>query len=175
MTATTAADAAYIVAALLFIRALAGLSQHESAVQSCRKAVQLTEELVTAHPGVASYQLLQHNHENGYDFPMVYAEVYIPKVAEGLVIRAGRYISVPDIEAQLAPNNYMYSHSMTYSYDNYTNTGVIASLQATKNWMIQAGVSAGTETVPWNTKDPGTQPSFTACVRCFSRVLSMNC
>jgi NAD(P) transhydrogenase subunit beta len=31
MTVTTAADAAYIVAALLFIRALAGLSQHESA------------------------------------------------------------------------------------------------------------------------------------------------
>jgi NAD(P) transhydrogenase subunit beta len=31
MTATTAADAAYIVAALLFIRALAGLSRHETA------------------------------------------------------------------------------------------------------------------------------------------------
>jgi NAD(P) transhydrogenase subunit beta len=31
MTATTAADAAYIIAALMFIRALAGLSQHETA------------------------------------------------------------------------------------------------------------------------------------------------
>jgi hypothetical protein len=115
--------------------------------------------------GVASYQLLQHNHENGYDFPMVYGEIYIPGVAEGLVVRAGRYISVPDIEAQLAPNNYMYSHSMTYAFDNYTNTGVIGSLQATKNWMVQLGVSAGTETVPWNSKDPGTQPTLTACVR----------
>jgi hypothetical protein len=26
-------------------------------------------------------------------------------------IRVGRYISLPDIEAQLAPNNYTYSHS----------------------------------------------------------------
>jgi hypothetical protein len=115
--------------------------------------------------GVASYQLLKHNFENGYDFPMAYGEVYIPKVAEGLVIRFGRYISVPDIEAQLAPNNYMYSHSFTYGYDNYTNTGIIGTLQANKNWVLQLGISAGTETVPWNSKDPGTQPSLTACAR----------
>lgn len=119
----------------------------------------------TTANGVASWQLLKRNDEDGYDFPMVYGEIYIPKVAEGLVIRMGRYISVPDIEAQLAPNNYMYSHSMTYAYDNYTNTGIIASLQATKNWVLQAGISAGTETVPWNTKDPGTQPTIVACAR----------
>jgi hypothetical protein len=115
--------------------------------------------------GVASYQLLQHNFEFGYDFPMVYGEIYLPKVAEGLLIRFGRYISVPDIEAQLAPNNYMYSHSMTYAYDNFTNTGIIGTLQATNNWLFQLGLSAGTETVPWNVRDPGTQPTFTACAR----------
>ena len=49
-------------------------------------------------------------------------------VAEGLMIRFGRYISIPDIEAQLAPNNYMYSHSMTYTFDNFTNTGVQATV-----------------------------------------------
>jgi hypothetical protein len=115
--------------------------------------------------GVTSYQLLKHNNENGYDFPMMYAEVYVPQIAEGLLIRLGRYISVPDIEAQLAPNNYMYSHSMLYAYDNYTNTGLIATLQATRNWVLQLGVSAGTETVPWNPKDPGTQPTLVACAR----------
>jgi hypothetical protein len=114
---------------------------------------------------IASYQLLTKNFENGYDFPMVYGEIYIPGVAEGLLIRMGRYISVPDIEAQLAPNNYMYSHSMTYAYDNYTNTGIIATLQATNNWVLQTGLSAGTETTPWNSKDPGTQPTLTACAR----------
>jgi hypothetical protein len=35
--------------------------------------------------------------------------VFIPQLAEGLLVRFGRYISIPDIEAQLAPNNYMYS------------------------------------------------------------------
>jgi hypothetical protein len=116
--------------------------------------------------GLASYQLQKNNYENGYDFPMMYGEVYIPKVADGLVIRFGRYISVPDIEAQLAPNNYMYSHSMTYGFDNYTNTGVIASLQANKNWVLQAGISDGTDSMPWMaSKDPGVQPTLTACAR----------
>ncbi|CAM6000165.1 unnamed protein product [Sphagnum balticum] len=134
--------------------------------------------------GLASYQLLKENNVNGYDFPMMYGELYIPNVAEGLVLRLGRYISIPDIEAQLAPNNYMYSHSMTYSFDNYTNEGLVASLSATKNLILQLGLVDGTETAIWNAgqtihnpdpnplypgssfaKDPGLQPSLVACVR----------
>jgi hypothetical protein len=134
--------------------------------------------------GIASYQLLKKNQVNGFDFPMMYAEVYIPQVAEGLLIRVGRYISIPDIEAQLAPNNYMYSHSMMYSFDNYTNEGVVASLAVKKNLIVQLGVVDGTETAVWNSgerlknldpnplypnatfsKDPGNQPSLVACLR----------
>ncbi len=134
--------------------------------------------------GIASNQLLKDNSVNGYDFPMVYGEVYIPFVAEGLNIRAGRYISVPDIEAQLAPNNYMYSHSLTYSFDNYTNEGVVATLAVTKNFFLQAGIETGTEAPPWHMykqvnnpapnvlypnstfyKDPGDKPAFTLCAR----------
>ncbi len=71
----------------------------------------------------------------------------------------------------------MYSHSLTYAVDNYTNTGLIGTLKLNKNWMIQLGLSGGTETVPWNAKivslpngyvgkrDPGTQPSITGCVQ----------
>ncbi len=95
--------------------------------------------------GVSSGQLLNQNNVNGYDFPMIYGELFIPQVMEGLMIRAGRYISLPDIEAQLAPNNYMYTHSMTYTYDNYTNTGVQTTLALNKNWMLQFGISDGTE------------------------------
>ena len=62
-----------------------------------------------------SWQFNGNNQINGYDFPMVYGELYIPQVAEGLMFRVGRYISVPDIEAQLAPNNYTYTHSLTYT------------------------------------------------------------
>jgi len=134
--------------------------------------------------GIMSNQLLVHNDVNGVDFPMVYGELYIPRVAEGLLFRLGRYISIPDIEAQLAPNNYMYSHSMTYSFDNYTNEGLVASLALTKKFIVQLGLVDGTETAVWNLgkrtnnpdpnplygsssflKDPGAQASVVACLR----------
>jgi Putative beta-barrel porin-2, OmpL-like. bbp2 len=134
--------------------------------------------------GLWSYQLLNQNKNYGYDIPMAYGEVFIPQVAEGLLVRFGRYISIPDIEAQLAPNNYMYTHSMTYTLDNYTNTGIQTTLALTKNWIVQLGVSVGTEAMPWhwgatianpfpnplypnNTmlKDPGAVPSVAAGVR----------
>jgi Putative beta-barrel porin-2, OmpL-like. bbp2 len=134
--------------------------------------------------GLWSYQLLGHNLTYGYDAPMVYGDLYIPYVAEGLLLRAGRFISLPDIEAQLAPNNYMYSHSFAYAYDNYTNTGVQATLAVTKNLFLQLGLTAGTEAMPWHLtakipnpfpnplypdstfkKDPGAMPSITTCAR----------
>ncbi len=78
----------------------------------------------------------------------------------------------------------MYTHSMTYTFDNYTNTGINASLSLNKNWMVQGSVSVGTEAMPWHVgakipnanpnplfpdstmlKDPGAQPSFSAGVR----------
>ncbi len=138
--------------------------------------------------GVFSNQVLYGNHFTGYDMPMVYGEMYVLRagdvpIFEGLEFRLGRYISVPDIEAQLAPNNYMYSHSMTYAWDNYTNEGLQATLKLTKNWELQFGFSAGTETVPSNAthisqinpvtgfpgyqgpRDPGLQPTYTGCVQ----------
>ena len=134
--------------------------------------------------GLWSYQLLNHNSNNGYDMPMAYGEVFIPQIAEGLLIRFGRYISIPDIEAQLAPNNYMYTHSMTYTFDNYTNTGIMNTLAVTKNLFLQLGVSIGTEAMPWHwnaqianpapnplypnltmPKDPGAVPSVAAGMR----------
>src|SRR5580658_1141006 len=95
--------------------------------------------------GLASYQLLQKNDVNGYDFPMMYGELYIPQVYEGLILRLGRYISLPDIEAQLGPNNYLYTHSMTYTYDYYTKEGLQATLAVTNAFFMQFGINAGTE------------------------------
>ena len=135
--------------------------------------------------GIASYQLLKTNAPIGYDFPMVYGELYIPFIFQGMMIRAGRYISLPDIEAQLAPNNYMYTHSLTYAVDNYTNTGIVTTTAITRNLFLQAGVEEGTEAAIWHVgareknldpnplypgstflKDPGAQfPTFTLCVR----------
>lgn len=138
----------------------------------------------TTSYGLGSYQLLNKNEANGWDLPMLYADWYTPFVGGGLNVRVGRYIAVPDIEAQLAPNNYMYSHSMSYTFDNYTNEGVIATYQATRNWIVQAGVTIGTEATfnhAWQTEpnvnpnllypgktfrvDPGARPAGTLCAR----------
>ncbi len=135
--------------------------------------------------GVASYQFNKRNNEYGYDFPMEYVDVWIPYILNGLEIRAGRYISIPDIEAQLAPNNITYTHSLTYTLDNYTNNGIVTSWQITKQLLFQIGIDDGTETPIWHAGlrranlvpgnalypgtsfpvDPGNQPSLAACIR----------
>ncbi|MGD0864802.1 MAG: outer membrane beta-barrel protein [Rhizomicrobium sp.] len=101
--------------------------------------------------GIASYQLLKNNQVNGYDFPMEWVEAFIPWIGQaGTIIRIGRYISLPDIEAQLAPNNYMYTHSLTYAVDNYTNEGIVATVGVTNQFFLQVGVETGTEAPPWH-------------------------
>ena len=134
--------------------------------------------------GITSYQLLQQNAFYGYDFPMVYGEVFLPNIARGLILRFGRYIAIPDIESQLAPSNYMYTHSMTYTLDTYTNEGVVVSLALTEAIIVQLGIVDGSDTALWNVgqrihnpypnplypdttflKDPGAQPSLVSCTR----------
>ena len=74
----------------------------------------------TTAKGIFSNQLLGKNQEYGFDPVMAYVDFYVPQVAQGMNIRIGRYISLPDIEAQLAPNNYTYTHSILYTFDAYT-------------------------------------------------------
>jgi hypothetical protein len=107
----------------------------------------------TTATGWFDNQLLGKNQENGFDMPMAYFDLYIPQVAQGMDIRAGRYISLPDIEAQLAPNNYTYSHSLLYTFDCYTQTGINTTTKLSDHWLLQLGVSAGCETAPWNVKN----------------------
>ncbi len=99
--------------------------------------------------GLFSNQLLKANATNIADMPMVYADFYFPYL-QGLNVRVGRFISVPDIEAQLAPNNYTYVHSLTYTWDNYTNTGIEFTQAFNKNWILQAGITVGTEAPVWH-------------------------
>jgi Putative beta-barrel porin-2, OmpL-like. bbp2 len=138
----------------------------------------------TTSYGIASYQLLGHDLVNGYDFPMAYGELYVPWVGEGLLLRLGRYLSIPDIESQYAPYSYMYSRSMTYAFDAFTNSGLLGTLAVTKNWFLQLGVTIGSDAAPWHwgqtvanpfpnpvfpgttmPRDPGAVPSITAAVR----------
>jgi len=115
----------------------------------------------TTAKGIFSQQLLEKNHEYGYDPVMFYFDLYVPHVAKGMNIRMGRYISLPDIEAQLAPNNYTYSHSILYTIDPYTQTGIVATIKLSDHWLVQAGFSGGNDVAPWAAD---VKPTGTACV-----------
>jgi hypothetical protein len=99
--------------------------------------------------GLFSNGLYGSNQVNNFDMPMVYIDLYYP-VLLGMNVRIGRFISIPDIEAQLAPNNYTYVHSLTYTWDNYTNEGIEFTLAMTKNWILQLGATVGTEAPFWH-------------------------
>lgn len=99
--------------------------------------------------GWTSGQLLKHNDLYGYDFTEQYIDIYTPKVAQGMILRIGRWIACPDIETQFAPDNYMGSHSLLFTFDTYTQTGIMATIMLNKNWTIQGALHAGTDMAPW--------------------------
>src|SRR5271169_1220032 len=171
--------------AVLYIERLADTTQNDHFDWGFRFSSLVGENYrYTTAYGIFSNQLLNKNAVNGIDFPMVYVDLYFP-VLQGMDVRVGRFISIPDIEAQLAPNNYTYVHSLTYTFDNYTNTGIEVTQAVTKNWIVQMGLSVGSDTAPWNMgarltnlmpgnalypvatflKDPGAVPSGTFGVR----------
>jgi hypothetical protein len=109
-----------------------------------------TDYRFTVAKGWFDHQLLDNNDLYGFDMPELYALWYTPKVAEGMVLKVGRYISPPDIEAQLAPDNYLFSHSEMFSIDPYTFTGVTAMIKLDDHWSIQPGIHAGNDMAPWS-------------------------
>jgi hypothetical protein len=99
--------------------------------------------------GWFSDQLLKHNALYGFDATEVYTDVYIPWVAQGMIVRVGRWIACPDIETQFAPDNYMGSHSLLFTFDTYTQTGVMTTFKLSDQWMFQAAIHSGTDMAPW--------------------------
>ena len=111
--------------------------------------------------GYFSQQLLKFNRQYGADLPIEYVDLYFPHVAAGMNVRIGRFISVPGIEAQLAPNNYIFSHSLLYAIDPFTDTGLMATVKLNDRWLVQLGITDGHDVAPWT---PDAKTSGTACV-----------
>jgi hypothetical protein len=100
--------------------------------------------------GWFSDQLLKHNELYGWDPTEQYIDVYFPpNLAQGTIIRVGRWIACPDIETQFAPDNYMGTHSILFTFDTYTQTGVMATTMLNKYWTVQACINAGNDMAPW--------------------------
>jgi hypothetical protein len=109
-----------------------------------------TDYRYTTGKGYFSSQLLSHNNKYGVDPAEIYGLIYFPKVADGLLLKVGRFISPADIEAQWATDNYLYSHSLMFTVDPYTFTGVQATFKLGSYWQIEAAVHAGNDMAPWS-------------------------
>jgi hypothetical protein len=119
----------------------------------------------TTMKGVTSDQLLNHPAPSqplngkiyGNDPMIAFVDLYIPWVAQGMVITAGRYLSLPDIEAQFSP---------LYTVDAYTNMGIITTTKLSDQWTLQLGVHGGDDSAIW---DSTSRLSAQACVRWVSK------
>jgi hypothetical protein len=130
-----------------------------------------TDYHFTTGKGYFSGQLLRDHRQYGFDPTLEYVDVYIPQVADGMNVRVGRFISVPGIEAQLAPNNYIFSHSLLYAIDPFTDTGVIATVKLNDRWLVQLGITGGHDVALWT---PDAKPSGTACASYTSKSVNDN-
>jgi hypothetical protein len=130
-----------------------------------------TDYRYTFAKGYFSGQWLNDHHQYGFDPTMEYVDLYLPHVAQGMNLRLGRFISVPGIEAQLAPNNYIFSHSLLYAIDPFTDTGLMATVKLNDQWLVQLGMTGGHDVALW-TAD--AKPSGTACVNYTSKTVNDN-
>lgn len=103
----------------------------------------------TSAGGYFSDQLLVNNRLYGYDPTEQYVQLYVPNIAQGMVLTFGRWIATPDIETQFAPDNYMGTHSIQFTVDVYTETGMMATFMLDKQWTVQAAIHAGADMAPW--------------------------
>jgi hypothetical protein len=99
--------------------------------------------------GWFSEQLLLHNRLNGFDPTEQYVDIYFPHIADGMILRIGRWIACPDIETQFAPDNYLGTHSILFTFDTYTQTGFMFTFKLNDQWIVQAGMNAGNDMAPW--------------------------
>jgi hypothetical protein len=99
--------------------------------------------------GWGSAQLLKHNLQYGWDPTEQYFNVYIPGFLGGTDIRVGRWIACPDIETQYSVDNYMASHSLLFTVDTYTQTGIMLTQMINQQWTVQAVLHSGTDMAPW--------------------------
>lgn len=105
-------------------------------------------------------QYYKKNNLYGYDAPEAYLMVYIPKVAQGMLLRVGRLISPADIEAQLSPDNYLATHSVMFSYDPFTETGVQATIMLNKQWTVELALDGGNDMAVWTNSSALTGQAF---------------
>ncbi|MFO0809538.1 MAG: outer membrane beta-barrel protein [Gemmataceae bacterium] len=97
----------------------------------------------------------------GIDPVQIYGEAYLPTVGKGLDVKIGRWFCLFGIESIDTTQNALVSHSYTFIYNPFTQTGTVAALKLTDAWTVQAGLTTGSDVF----LDPAAAPTITGGVK----------
>lgn len=120
----------------------------------------------TVAQGIFSGQRYIQNNLYGDDPLEFYGVLYFPAVAEGMVLRVGRFGSPADIEDALASYSTFLTHSITMTYDAYTQMGVSAIIRYSKQVTLLASLHGGSDVAVWAA---GAHPSGQLVLRWLSK------
>lgn len=116
-----------------------------------------TDYRFTAARGLFSGQLTANDggpYTYGIDPVQFYAEAYLPRVGAGLGLKLGRMFCPFGIESIEAVSNALATHSYTFIYSPFTQSGLLATQQLTATWSIQLGAVLGPDVFV----DPAASP-----------------
>jgi len=116
----------------------------------------------TIAQGVFSGQLYKNNNLYGDDPVEFLGQFYFPKVAKGMLVTVGRYLSPIGIESIFAPSSNFLTHSLSMTYNAYTMTGINSVVQLNKQLNILLGLHSGVDMTPWSA---GAHPSLQFLMR----------
>lgn len=103
----------------------------------------------TLAQGVFSNQLYAHNNLYGDDPIEFLANFYFPAIKEGMLVTIGRSLSPVDLETIFAPYAPFLTHSVSLTYNAYTQTGINATVRYSPQWTMIVGINAGDDMAPW--------------------------
>lgn len=114
--------------------------------------------------GLFSGQLTDNHGEPnlyGIDPIQIYAEAYIPTIAQGMDIKVGKFFALYGVETNDAVSNSLCSHAYSFIYDPFTHAGVVTTTTLTKAWTVQAGLVLGSDVFI----DPADTPTFIGSIK----------
>ena len=120
-----------------------------------------TDYRFTMGKGYFSSQWLDDHHQYGFDPALEYFDLYVPYWFKGMNFRVGRFLTLPGIEGEQTPSNYLSSVSLAYLVSPTSDTGIVATAKLSDQLVVQLGINAGHDVALWT---PDAKPSVTACV-----------
>jgi hypothetical protein len=92
----------------------------------------------------------------GFDPLQFYFDLWFPDFAQGTIVRIGRFLDIGGYETIPSVANLLVSHSYTYIYTPFTQTGAYATTRLNDQWYLLYGLVLGNDVFI----DPTDEPTF---------------